>query len=135
MPAFPTREWMDDFCAEVRRHPRAREMAAALDGVYRFVVEPAGAVRTTSAYDVEIRPDGDAGASARVLDSAGDVRLTLAADAARWQQLITGQLDLGLAVMLRRLRVSGDVASLRSELGNAKPLLEALRNVDTQWPR
>lgn len=134
MPVFPSRAWMDEFCAQLRSHARAGEVATALDGVYRFVVEPAGAVGDVHTYDVEIRPDRDAGASAQVVASAGSPRLTLRADARRWQQLITGQLDLGVAVMLRRLRVTGDLASLRRELDNTKPLMDALRSVDTQWP-
>jgi len=135
MPLFPTRAWMDDFCTSVRSHPRADEVAAALDGVFRLVIEPAGGVTSVSSYDIEIRPDGQAGARAGVVEPVGAPRLTLTADAERWKQLITGKLDLGLAVMLRRLRVAGDLATLRAELGNTKPLMDALRSVDTQWPR
>lgn len=135
MPRFPSREWIEQFCEQVRSHPRAGEVAGALDGVYRFVIQPAGAVSAEHVYDVEIRPDAGGGARAGVVDGQAAPRLTLTADAQRWEQLIKGQLDVGLAVMLRRLRVAGDLAGLRGELGNAKPLLEALRGVDTQWPR
>ena len=135
MPLFPSRAWMDEFCDNVRAHPRAGQVAVALDGVFRFVVEPAGTVVAAHTYDVEIRPDHAGGAIAAVVEELGDPRLTLSADAHRWEQVIIGELDLGLAVMLRRLRISGDLPSLRGELGNAKPLLDALRAVHTEWPR
>lgn len=108
-------------------------MAEALDGVYRFVVEPAGALTQRHSYDVAIRPDQRGGASAERIQLDGQPRLTLSADYERWQQLITGKLDVGMAVMLRRVRVNGDLSALIGRLSSAKPLMEALAGVDTQW--
>jgi hypothetical protein len=134
MPMFPSPEWMDEFCAELVAHPRADELAAVLDGVYRFVVEPAGPVTQQHVYDVEIRP-GDGAPTARRLDEpVPGPRLTMTARYDRWRQLITGKLDVGMAVMMRRLRVNGDLQRLIREMGSTKPLMDALGAVDSQWP-
>ena len=132
MPLFPSPEWMDAFCVELRAHPRALELAEALDGVYRFVVEPAGPLAERHSYDVRIRPE-DSGASAERISLDGQPRLALSADYERWRQLITGKLDVGMAIMLRRIRVNGDLSALIGRVSSARPLMEALAAVETRW--
>ena len=133
MPVFPSYEWMAEFCERLEAHPDAVDIAAALDGVYRFVVEPAGPLAERHTYDVEIRPDGD-GAQVGVIEEDGPApRLTLTTDYRRWQQLVRGELDVGMAVMLRRLRVSGDLSRLMGSVGSATPLVESLGAVETTW--
>lgn len=135
MPVFPSGDWMTAFCDALRAHPEAAEVATALDGVYRFVVEPSGPLRQRHAYDVSIRADGAvpqvmwAGAG----NGGASPTLTLTATYERWRQLIGGELDIGLAVMLRRVQVSGDLSRLLSQLSKTEPLRESLVAVDTQW--
>jgi len=133
MPVFPSDEWMAEFCDHLGRHPEAGDIAAALDGVYRFVVDPAGPLEERHVYELEIRGNGD-GADVTLLDDeTADARLTLTTDYRRWQQLIRGELDVGMAVMLRRLRVSGDLTRLIGSVSSARPLVDSLHNVDTTW--
>lgn len=134
MPVFPSSDWMDEFCGHLASHPEAADVAAALDGVYRFVVDPGGPLAERHTYDVAIRPANGA-ADVGVLDgqSQQSPRLTLTTDYRRWQQLVRGELDVGMAVMLRRLKVSGDLTSLMGNVAAARPLVEALHNVDTVW--
>lgn len=136
MPVFPSREWMEEFCANVRDHPDTPEVAPMLAGTYRFVVEPAGPLTERLVYDVSVRPTGEGLPEVRLLDdddAARRPRLTVTADYERWRQLVSGELDLGLAVMLRRVRVSGDLGTLSSGLSNTRPLLDALGKVETEW--
>jgi hypothetical protein len=133
MPVFPSEEWMEAFCDEVAAHPGALHTARALDGVYRFVVQADGPLRATHSYDLLITADGDA-AHVQRLDEPGDrPRLMMTARYGRWRQLINGELDVGLAILLRRLRISGDLMSLRNQLDDVKPLTESLRRVETVW--
>jgi hypothetical protein len=134
MPLFPSQEWMQAFCDELASHDEAPDLATALDGVYRFVVEPAGPLDEWRSYDVSIRPTG-AGPKIAPLDAdeGEEPRLTMTADYRRWQQLIRGEQDVGMAVMLRRLKVSGDLGGLMSQLASAQPLLSALGAVPTEW--
>ncbi len=136
MPLFPSREWMETFCERVRAHPDAAEAAEALRGVYRFVVEPAGPLDRRHAYDMRIEPSGG-GAPPDVSCLDGEdpsPRLTLTADYTRWRQLIRGEQDLATAFMLRRLRVSGDLGPLLGRASSARPLTDALGQVDSRFP-
>ena len=132
MPVFPSDEWMAEFCRRLEDHPEAAEIAGALDGVYRFVVDPAGPLEERHVYDVAIRPTGG-GADVEVVDDGADPRLTLTTDYRRWQQLVRGELDVGMALMLRRLKVSGDLSRLIGNVSSAQPLVESLSSVDTVW--
>lgn len=131
MPQFPSRAWMESFCVRFGEQPDAQETARVLDGVYRFVVTPSGPLTAEHRYDAAISPAGPP--LARVVDDTPAPRVTITADYERWRQLITGQLDVAMAVMLRRIRISGDMSSLMSNLSSARPLKDALAAVDTQW--
>lgn len=134
MPVFPSEAWVEEFCERVRDHPDAAATAEALDGVYRLVVEPAGPLEDRHVYDVAIHPDGDAGMSAtRAAERVDKPRLELRATYLNWRRLISGQQDVGMAVMLRRLRVSGDLSTVKRQMSSARPLTDALGAVDTQW--
>lgn len=132
MPLFPSEEWMDEFCTHLAEHPEAKSVASALDGVYRFVVDPGGPLNQRHTYDVAIKPADD-GAEVGVVAAAGNPRLTLTTDYRRWQQLIRGELDVAMAVMLRRLKISGDLSRLMGNVSSATPLVEALGSVETIW--
>ena len=132
-PTFPSAAWIDAYCLELMKHPRSRETAVALEGTYRFVIEPAGPVSSRHVYDVSVRPVPD-GADVTRIVAESDPRLVLTAGYDRWRQLIERRLDIGLAVLTRRLRLSGDLGRIRNNLADAKPLLDALSAVDTRWP-
>jgi hypothetical protein len=132
MPLFPSHDWMTEFCERIESHPDSGEIAEPLDGVYRFVIEPAGPLEERHTYDVSIRPSGN-GVKVAVVEGDESPRLSMTADYRRWQQLVRGELDIGMAVMLRRLKVSGDLSSLMRNVSSAGPLVEALHEVDTTW--
>ena len=134
MPVFPSEEWMAEFCRLLEDHPEGDEVAKALDGVYRFVIDPAGPLAERHTYDVSIRPTG-AGSKVTLVDGEKheQPRLTLTTDYKRWQQLVRGELDVAMALMLRRLKVSGDLTRLMSNVSSAAPLVDSLGGVDTIW--
>ncbi len=134
MPTFPSDDWMQAFCDEVAAHPDAAATARALDGVYRFVVLPAGAVREKRVYDVEIRP-GEPEPMVEPLPPQDErsARLVMIAGYDRWQQLLTGELDIGKALLLRRLRVRGELADVKRAMSDAGALLASVKAVDSQF--
>lgn len=133
MPVFPSREWMETFGAGLAAHPDAAVVAGVLDGVYRFVVLPAGPLTAEHTYDLDIRPT-DRGAAVAVIDDTGEApRLTLTAGYDRWKQLVRGEMDIPMALMLRRLRISGDIGRVTKHPEVAKPLFAALGGVPTTW--
>jgi hypothetical protein len=68
-----------------------------------------------------------------VADPDQPPRLTIGARYDRWRQLIEGRLDVGRAVLFRQVRISGQLSALRRDLDDARPLTEALREVETTW--
>lgn len=134
MPEFPSRAWMAALCDELESDANAPAIARALDGAYAFVIEPDGPIRERERYDLWVRPV-EHGARAEVLDAPAQApRLTLSAGFGRWWQLVRGELDPVRAVMLRRLKVSGDLRGVARSLDSARPLLAAVRRVEPQWP-
>lgn len=134
MPVFPSAEWIQEYCDRLAAHPDAVAVAQSLDGVYRFVIEPGGALREGQVHGVEIRPArGGAKVTPVGALNPADAQLSFSASYPLWKQLVLGKLDLGLALMLRRVKVGGNLASLTGRLSSAQPLLEALRAVDTVW--
>lgn len=135
MAVFPSTEWFDAFCRELSRHPSATRLAEALDGVYRFVVEPAGPLTERHSYDVTIGVEDGEPVIARLPEPADEPRLTVTATYERWRQLIQGEMGLAMAVMLRRVKVAGDLAGLQRRMSDTQPLADALQGVETTWPQ
>lgn len=135
MPVFPSTEWIHEYCDRLAAHPDAGAVARGLDGVYRFVIEPGGPLREPQTHAVEIRPcdDDRAVVTARGDVPAAEAELSISAAYPQWRQLVEGRLDLALALMLRRVKVGGNLHRLTGRLASAQPLLEALRDVDTVW--
>lgn len=132
MPVFPSDEWMRQFCARLEADPEVEDLAEGLSGVYRFVIEPGGPLRERVTYDVQVSED-DTGASVTLCAApAAAPRFTMATDYRRWRQLIQGELDVGMALLLRRVRVSGDYGALLRK-GTVRPLVHALHGVDSHW--
>lgn len=133
MPLFPSDEWMQAFSDTVTHDPRSGAMAEALAGVYRFVVEPGGRLDRRYEADVAIAPVDGRARVQRVDGQGAAPRLTIAATYPRWIQLLRGELDIPLAVMLRRVKVSGDLRAVTGNAAAARPLLDALSAVDSQF--
>ena len=134
MARFPSREWMQAYSEALAAHPEAEAVAEALDGVYRFVVEPAGPVTERGVYDLEVRP-GDPPHIAPIEPANGrEPDLTLRADYRRWRELIRGEADPAMAVLFGRLKISGGLRAVRGRLDSARPLVDAIRSVETEWP-
>ncbi len=134
MPVFPSGEWMGAFCTALASRQGVERVAESLAGTYRFVVQPGGPLSEGHAYDVSIAKG--ANGTPVVGWSSGDSvapTIELIADYERWRQMISGTLDVPLAVMLGRLRVRGDIGRVTSHAADARPLLDALRAVPTTW--
>lgn len=133
MPLFPSTAWVEEFCRQFATHPDAGEAARVLEGTYRFVIDPAGPLDERHEYAVGIHPRDGAGEAVLLDDPPDRPRLELRANYPNWRRLIVGELDVGMAVMLRRVKVSGDLSGLMRNLSSTRPLTEALGAVDTQW--
>lgn len=134
MPVFPSGEWMEAFCAQLAVQPEAGRMADALAGTYRLVIQPAGRLDDQHVYHVTIASgvNGDPRVTWSIDDGTAPT-FELTADYERWRQLISGTLNVPLAMVLGRLHVRGDLGRIMSRAADARPLLDALRAVDTQW--
>lgn len=130
MPYFPSLEWAQAYADRLAGHQHAGATAAALDGVYRFVVSG----NQEFAFEFAVAPDSDGGAqvTAHPAGEAGrEPRLVVTASRSRWLDLISGKSDFVLAYLMRRVRIDGDLGLIRSRLEDAKPLLDALHAVPT----
>lgn len=138
MPVFPSAQWIDEFCTQLAAHPQAVHLADSLAGTYRFVIDPGGPLTHAHVYSLEIRPSQNGAPphiSARedVGRTGEKPELTLTASYPYWRKLIAGTLDVGMALILRRIKVGGNLQRLTSRLSSAQPLLDTLHAVHTVW--
>ena len=132
MPVFPSSAWIDAFCQQLAAQPRAGSAARVLGGVYQFVVDPAGPLPDQHVYAVSLAVRNGEADVARV-DPESPSRVGVRTDYERWQQLLLGRLDLGRAMLLGRIRISGDLGALLNAQSDLHVLVDALRAVDTVW--
>lgn len=121
---------MTAYARIVEDHPRAADLARSLAGRYRFTITPGGGLDVTEAYDLVVAPGPDVGAE---VAGAQPTALSVSADYGRWKGLLTGEADFMRSLLLRRIKVHGDVGQLRSRIRDAKPLLDCLGQVPTDF--
>lgn len=131
MPTFPRAEWMTAYADTVAAHPRADAMSTALAGRFRFVVKAGGGLETRLVHDMVVAPGGVFVAEPG--DESMPATLTVTADYPRWKGLITGKADFVMSFLMRKVKVQGDLSTVRDQLSDARPLLECLHSVPTEF--
>lgn len=128
---FPSLDWMQAYADVVAAHPRAVDLAGALQGRYRFVITPGDGLAEEHRYDLVVGGDPTFAVEAGAAPAA---TLAVTASYGRWKGLLTGQADFAMSFLMRRIKVDGDIGAVRSRLSDAKPLLDCLREVPTTFP-
>lgn len=121
---------MKAYADTVAGHPQASSIADELAGRYRFVITPAGGLDATQSYDLVV---ADPLAFAAEVSATESADLSVTADYERWQGLLTGQSDFIMSFLMRKIKVDGDIGSIRNRLSDVQPLLESLRQVPTEY--
>lgn len=130
MYPFPSLEWMKAYAHTVADHPQADRIAKELAGRYRFVITPASGLDSTQAYDLVV--DDPPSFTAR-LAGTEPADLTITADYNRWRGLLTGNADFIMSFLMRKIKVDGDIGSIRNRLSDVQPLLDSLQQVATEF--
>ena len=127
---FPSLDWMQAYAEILAGHDRAAAIATSLEGRYRFTIAPAGGLDAAESYDLLV-----ATGPAFRAEPAGTqpAALAVTADYTRWKGLLTGRSDFVMSYLMRRIKVEGDLGSIRSRLSDAKPLLDSLTAVPTDF--
>ena len=142
--AFLSDDWAAALCAALTASAAYREAAATWEGDLCFVAHAGGAADgsrlgadRTAFLDLHrgacrgaravadaatARPDGSAAAFA-IAAAYGD-----------WHRILGGALDPITAVMLGKLRVSGDTAAVLRHARAAKAMVACAASVETAWP-
>lgn len=132
MPPFPSTDWMHAYAEAVAAHPQADALLARMAGRYRFVVTADDGRGAPEVHDLVV---ADGAVVVAPPDPGGPApTLTLTASRRRWRGLVRGEADVLHAILLRRLRVAGDLGLLTRRADAAAPLLECLQAVETTFP-
>lgn len=121
---------MKAYADTVADHPKSTSVATELAGRYRFVITPAKGLDATEAYDLVV---SDPPAFTAEVAGTGPAELTITADYERWRGLLTGETDFIMSFLMRKIKVDGDIGSIRSRLSDVQPLLESLQRVPTEF--
>jgi hypothetical protein len=127
---FPSLDWMQAYAQVVADHDRAGDVATSLVGRYRFAITPGGGLHHPESYDLVVA----AGPSfAAEVSGGAPADLSVTADYGRWKGLLTGKADFVMSFLMRKIKVEGDLGAVRSRLSDAKPLLDCLKEVPTEF--
>ncbi|MEE8603244.1 SCP2 sterol-binding domain-containing protein [Euzebya tangerina] len=127
---FPSLEWMQAYADEVGRHPRADQIAADLQGRYRFIIDPGGGFRRREAYDFVVAE----GSFDAVTATDKPAMMVVTASYPRWKKLLTGQSNVMLSLLMRQITVEGDMGEITGLISDTRPLLDCLSRVRTHFP-
>lgn len=132
MPRFPSDEWTEELIVRFLAHPDAADAASRLAGRYRLVVQPDDGFAGHHATTLEIGVDEDDEATMREVEADGDLSVT--ATYRRWKAMVRGEQGIKRAVATGRVRIGGSKREALRRAGSLGPLLEAMGEIDTDWP-
>lgn len=128
-----TREWAHAVCAAVNESDAYREAAAGWRWPLSLCFEGEGDVATGYVrFDLQ---DGRCrGADVCDREAFGDSPFRISGPYARWGQVLEGGVEPMKALLLRRLRLEGDLLTAMRYLPAAKALIECASGVETDVP-
>lgn len=134
MIPFPTDEWIKALMVDLNESKSYAEAARKWEGDFSFIVEPGGTLNETvtlymglwhgkcrDAFEVTGRTD---------LKPA----FVLKAPVANWKSVMTKKLDPIQAMMIGKLKLSGNMAMIMKNVRAAKELVESCTRIPTEFP-
>ncbi len=139
MPAFFSDAWAEAVCAALTASAAYREAAESWEGDLCFVAtvgEAADGSRLDADRTAYLDLHRGACRGARAVASAAEAGAAFAIEAAYgdWHRILGGTLDPIMAVMLGRLRVTGDKSAVLRHARAAKAMVACAASVETAWP-
>ncbi|MBU0494921.1 MAG: SCP2 sterol-binding domain-containing protein [Chloroflexi bacterium] len=130
---FPSDEWIKALCAELNASASYREAAKTWEGDFIFVVEPAGNLKETVYLYMDLWHGECRGAYQLASVDERDAAFRMSAPANTWREVIEARLDPLKGLMVRKLKLKGNMSMIMRSVKAAQELVKCCTQVDTTF--
>ena len=130
---FPSDEWIKELGHHLNASPAYAESAKSWEGDFLFIVEPDDAYPGTAHLFLGLYHGKSTGAALVPGDDGHGTEFTISAPFDTWRQVIEGQLDPIQGLMMRRLKLQGNMMKIMRYPRAAQEIVSCCAQIPTAW--
>jgi len=131
---FPSNEWILELSRLLNESLSYESSAKDWEGDFVFVVEPDEAYEETSHLFLGLRHGKSTGGALLSSPDERPVEYRITAPYGVWRKVIEGKLDPIQGMMMRKLKLQGDLMKIMRYPKAAKEIVSCCADVPTEWP-
>ena len=131
---FPSNEWIVELSRLLNESPSYESSAKDWEGDFVFVVEPDEAFEGTSFLFLGLLHGKSTGAALLSSLDERPAEYQISAPYGVWRKVIEGELDPIQGMMMRKLKLHGNLMKIMRYPKAAKEIVACCADVPTEWP-
>ncbi len=131
---FPSDAWIVELSRLLNESPSYEGSAKDWEGDFIFVVEPDEAYSETAYLFLGLRHGKSTGAALLSSSDERPAEYRITAPFSVWRKVIEGTLDPIQGMMMRKLKLAGNLMKIMRYPKAAKEIVSCCADVPTEWP-
>ena len=130
---FPSDEWIKELSRQLNDSESYERSAKDWEGDFWFLVEPDAAYAETAYLFLGLHHGKSPSAAMEPDPTARETEFTLSAPFSTWRHVIEGKLDPIQGMMMRKLKLKGNLTKIMRYPRAAKEIVSCCALVPTDW--
>lgn len=131
---FPGTEWIKELSAQLNASESYARSAKDWEGDFIFVVEPDQAYADTAYLYLSLYHGKSPDAAQIGSEDEREVEFVIHAPFSTWRRVIEGELEPIQGMLMRRLKLKGNIQKIMRYPRAAKEMISCCARVPTLWP-
>jgi len=131
--AFPSDAWIKELSRRLNQSESYERSAKDWEGDFLFVVEPDEAYDDTAYLYLGLHHGKSTGAALVGREDERETEFVIRAPYGNWRRVIEGELDPIQGMMMRRLKLSGNMMKIMRYPKAAQEIVACCAEVPTEW--
>jgi putative sterol carrier protein len=131
--AFPSDAWIKELSHRLNQSESYERSAKDWEGDFLFVVEPDGAYDDTAYLYLGLHHGKSTGAALVESEDARETEFVIRASYGNWRRVIEGRLDPIQGMMMKQLKLSGNMMKIMRYPKAAQEIVACCTEVPTEW--
>jgi putative sterol carrier protein len=130
---FPSDEWIKELGQQLNASPSYERSAKDWEGDFIFVVEPDDAYDDTAYLFLGLYHGKSTGGAMLTSEDEREAQFVIRAPFSAWRQVVEGKLDPIQGMMMRKLKLTGDMKIILRYVAAAKEIVSCCVLVPTDF--
>ena len=130
---FPSDEWIKELSRQLNASESYERSAKDWEGDFWFLVEPDASYPETANLFLGLHHGKSPGAAMEPDPASRQAEFTLSAPFSTWRQVIEGKLDPIQGMMMRKLKLQGNLTKIMRYPRAAKEIVSCCALIPTDW--